>query len=115
MVREPYEHVRSAVYPRVVIVTVGTIDVGAQGEFRGVGLSVLKYSGSRAGHKIDQRLVIAVLIERHLEDSFFGELSVNVGFFGLQTRQGRFDGDLIGEGANLQFGVGIGNRVGLYP
>ena len=53
MVREPYEHVRSAVYPRVVIVTVGTIDVRAQGAFRGVGDSVLKDPWGGAGHEID--------------------------------------------------------------
>ena len=112
MVREPDEHVRSAVHAGVIVVTIGAIDVRAQGAFRGVRDSVLKSSRSRAGHKVDQRLEIPVLVERHVQDGFFAELRVQVGLFGLQIHDGCLDGDLFGNGAHLQFGVAVGDSVG---
>src|SRR6266568_1477502 len=71
MVRQPDEHVRGAVHAGVIVVSVGTIDVRAQCAFRGVGDSVLKYSGGCAGHKIDQRLEIPVLVEGHVQNGLF--------------------------------------------
>src|SRR6266576_380502 len=85
----------------VIVVAVGTIDVRAQGAFRGVGDSVLKSSRSRAGHEIDQRLEIPVLVERHVEDGLLAELRVDVTLFGLQIHDGCLDNDLFGHRAHL--------------
>jgi len=57
MVRQPDEHVRGAVHA-VLYCYDWCLDVRAQGAFRGVGDGILKFSGSRARHEIDQRLEI---------------------------------------------------------
>src|SRR6266513_4790265 len=101
MVRQADEHVRGAVHAGVIVVAVGTIDVRAQGAFRGVGDSVLKSSRSRAGHEIDQCLEIPVLVERHVEDGLLAELRVYVTLFGLQIHDGCLDNDLFGHRAHL--------------
>ena len=71
VVRQPDEHVRGAVHAGIVVVAVGAVDVRAQGAFGSVGNSVLKYSGSRAWHQVNQRLVIPVLVEGHVQNGLF--------------------------------------------
>ena len=66
MVRQPDEHIRGTVDASVVVVPIRAVDVRAQGAFRRIGNRVLENSRRRARHKIDERLVIAVLIERHV-------------------------------------------------
>ena len=111
VVRQPDEHVRSAVHARIIVVPVGAVDVEAQRAFRRVRNSVLKSSRSCPRHEIDQGLKIAVLIERHVQDGFFGQLRVNVGLFRLQGDRGCLNRDLLRHRPHLQAGVGIGDGV----
>ena len=112
MVRQPDEHVRGAVHARVVIIAIRAVNVRAQSAFRRVGDGILKFPGSRAGHKIDQRLEIPVLVERHVQDGFFAEVRVDVALFGLQIHYRCLDGDLFGHRAHLQLCVAVGDSVG---
>jgi len=77
-------------------ITIGAIDVRTQGAFRGIGDSVLKYSGGCAGHKIDQRLEIPVLVSGIFRMAFSVSSVWTSLFFGLQVHDGCLDGDLLG-------------------
>src|SRR5439155_13265068 len=102
MMRQPDEHVHGAVHPSVVVVAVCAVDVGAQGPLRSVGDGILKHPWGCAGNQVDQRLVIPILVERHVYDCRRVELRMNVRLFRLEDGRRGFHRNLLAYISNWQ-------------
>ncbi len=80
-----------AVDAGVVVLSVHAVHVRPQRAARRVGLGVLERRRCRAGHQVDQRLVVTILVQREIDDLLRLQLSVQVALVGLQQLRGRFD------------------------
>ena len=65
VVRQPDVHVRGAVGAGRVDGVGLAVDVGRQRARRRVGLGVAERHRRRAGHQVEQRLIVAEAVERH--------------------------------------------------
>ena len=66
VVRQPNEHIGGPVDASIVVVAIGAVDVRAQSAFWRVRNRILENPWRRSRHEINQRLIIPVLVQRHV-------------------------------------------------
>ena len=102
VVRQPDVDVRGAIRAGGVLIRALPVHVGRQRPRRRVGLGVVEPRRGRTGHQVEERLVIAELVERHRRDLGGFQLGRDVGLVGLQQLGCRLDVHHFGEGADLE-------------
>ena len=75
-----------AVDARRVAVRLRAVDPGAQRARRSVDGRVLLLKRRRAGHEVHQRLVVAIDVQRQIDDVLRRQLGVQIGLVGLNQR-----------------------------
>ncbi len=111
VVRQPDVDIDGAVDPRVVVVAVGAVDVGAQRALRGGAHRVLFDRRGGSGHEVDQALVVPEVDQREFDDGLGSELRTRVGTVRLQDRGRPGHGHLLAELADFQAEVDAGYVV----
>ena len=102
VVRQPDVDAARPIQPRVVAVRVGPVDERPQRPRRRVRLVVLKRRRRRPRHQVDQRLVVAVLVQRQAGDFLRLQLRVHVRLVGLQQLHRRGHRHRLGQRAHFQ-------------
>ena len=111
MMRQPDVDAGRAVDARHVVVAVGAVDVRAERARGRIENGVLKTRRRRAGHQVDQSLVIAEAGQRQLAHGRRRDLRAGAGLFGLQAGGRGLDGDLLGHLTDLHARVDAGDGV----
>jgi hypothetical protein len=105
MMRQPHVDARRAVDAGDVIIAVRAVDVDGKGTARRVGLRILELGRRCARNQIHQVLIVAVLIQRQIDDVCRLEIDADVGFVGLEhCRVSRY-GDRFAQRSNFQLAV----------
>ena len=114
VVRQPDVDRDRAVDAGGVAVRLGAVDPGAQRPAGRVDLGVLELGRRRAGHQVDERLIVPVLVQRQVGDLLRRQLRREIGLVGLQQRRVRRDLHRLGQGADLERDVHAHDQAGRH-